>query len=70
MPGDHVLGRRGDIKVVAGLSPRDIAYLLDRGVVVYLFYPVAEAVRLFEIPRDGALYRILRPRSRPLPTRF
>ncbi len=58
------LGRRRDV-VVVELSALEVLDLLVKGRRVYAYYPVKQLVGLFELRKEGALYRVVRPRPRP-----
>lgn len=56
---------RLDVKVTKRApSAQVVVQLLREGTPVYLYHPVAPAVRLFEVVPEGPLYRIVAPRRR------
>lgn len=59
-----VLHRRLDVKVNSGASALDVLHLLQRGTPVYLFYPVSQVLNLFEVVKEGEVYRVVRPHPR------
>lgn len=57
-----VRGQRRDVRVLSRPSPPRVRRWLERGVPVYLFFPVSEVVQLFLVRGEGAAYRVVAPR--------
>lgn len=56
-----VLQRRPDVKTLHARTPRAVLRLLHRGEKLYMYYPVAQVARLFELRKEGVAYRIVGP---------
>ena len=57
-----VLHKRRDVRVLSRTTPLQVLGLLHQGGQVFLYYPVPEVLALFEVKKEGEVYRVLRPR--------